>query len=136
MTLEECERDSFIGFGSYFSHREASVGHGVYIGAYCIIGKARLRDHVTIGSQVSILSGTGQHGFSEVGKPIQQQEGTYRKVVVGDNCWIGNGAIVMVNLGVQNVIGAGSVVAKPTGDYEMLVGNPAKCIKKIVDDPS
>lgn len=83
----------------------------------------------TIASRDSILNGKHQHGYKEIDKPIQEQPGVFRKVTIGENSWIGNGAIIMDDLGVQNVIAAGSVVVSKTNDYEILAGNPAKVIK-------
>ncbi len=131
ITLESCARDVYIGFGSYFSHPQARVGHGVYIGAYCIVGMTNIGDQCTIGSGVHILSGKRQHGFREIGKPIQQQPGEFTRVTIGENTWIGNGAIVMADIGRQNVIGAGAVVVKPTEDLKVLAGNPAQVISTI-----
>ncbi len=55
-------------------------------------------------------------------------------VTIGENCWIGNCSIIMANLGRQNVIAAGSVVIKDTGNYEIHGGNPARLIEKFCDD--
>lgn len=132
MTLEECNSNGYIGFGSFFAHPDAKMGEGVYIGAYCIIGKALLGDHTTIGSGVHILSGKRQHGFSEIGKPIQEQKGVFERISIGENCWIGDLSVVMASLGRQNVVGAGSVVTKHFGDFEVLAGNPARVIKNLL----
>jgi acetyltransferase-like isoleucine patch superfamily enzyme len=75
MTLDACSRNAYIGFGSFFAHPHATVGKGVYVGAYCVLGMAHIGDHTTIGSGVHILSGKMQHGFEEIGKPIQEQPG-------------------------------------------------------------
>lgn len=131
MTLERCPRTGYIGFGSFFPHPEVELGEGFYIGAYNIIGMAKIGNHATIASHVSILSGKHQHGYKEIGKPIQEQPGVFRKITIAENCWIGNGAIVMDDLGVQNIVAAGSVVTQKTGDYEILAGNPAKVLKRI-----
>lgn len=131
MTLERCTTKGYIGFGTFFAHPETELGTGYYIGAYNIIGTARIGDHVTIASHVSILSGKNQHGYKEIGKPIQEQPGVFRKINIGENCWIGNGAIVMEDLGIQNVLASGSVVTHKTGNYEILAGNPAKVVKTI-----
>jgi acetyltransferase-like isoleucine patch superfamily enzyme len=131
MTLSTCPRKGYIGFGSYFSQPEVELGTGYYIGAYCIIGKARIGKHTTIASGVHILSGKHQHGYREIGKPIQEQPGVFTQVTIGENCWIGNGAIVMDDLGVQNVVAAGSVVTRASGNYEILAGNPAKVVKTL-----
>jgi acetyltransferase-like isoleucine patch superfamily enzyme len=90
-------------------------------------------EHATIVTGVYLVSGKHQHGCREIGKPIQEQEGRYEKVRIGKNCWIGNGAVVMANLGVQNVVAAGSVVVKDTLDYAVVAGNPATVIR-ILDD--
>lgn len=134
MALERCSSKGYIGFGTFIAHPETELGSGYYIGAYNIIGTAKIGDHATIASHVSILSGKNQHGYKEIGKPIQEQPGVFRKITIGENCWIGNGAIVMDDLGVQNIVAAGSVVVNPTGDYEILAGNPAKVIKNLVLD--
>lgn len=131
-TLQRCPLDGFIGFGSYFTNPEVEMGRGVYIGAFNIIGIASIGDHATIASHVSILSGKQQHGYKEIDKPIQEQKGNFVKIAIGSNCWVGNGAIVMANLGTQNVIAAGSVIAKDTGDYEVWGGNPAVLLKKLL----
>lgn len=131
MTLERCSPGGFIGFGSFFAHPEVELGVGYYIGAYNIIGMAKIGDHATIASHISILSGKNQHGFKEIGKPIQEQPGEYKKLAIGQNCWIGNGAVIMADLGIQNVVAAGSVVIYDSGDYIVLGGNPAKPIKSI-----
>lgn len=131
MTLKCCTPDGYIGFGSFFAHPEAELGIGYYIGSYSIIGKVKIGDHATIASHVSILSGKNQHGYKEIGKPIQDQPGVFIKITIGGNSWIGNNAVVMANIGLQTVIAAGSVVTSQTGDYEVLAGNPAKVIKKI-----
>jgi virginiamycin A acetyltransferase len=131
MTLKQCPLEGYIGFGTFFAHPEVEIGRSVYIGAYCIIGMAKIGDNATIASHVSILSGKKQHGYKEIGKPIQEQKGVFTCVSIGENCWIGNNAVVMADLGVQNVVAAGSVVTKGTGPYEVLGGNPAAVISKF-----
>jgi len=133
MTLERCPRNVYIGFGTFFAHPEVELGAGCYIGAYNIIGMAKIGDHATIASHVSILSGKHQHGYKELGKPIQEQPGVYKKISIGENCWVGNGAVIMDDLGIQNIVAAGSVVTNKTNDYEVLAGNPAKVIKTLTD---
>lgn len=131
-TLARCTQQGYIGFGSYFSHPEAELGTGYYIGAYTIIGKAIIGDHATIASHISILSGKNQHGYLEKGRPIQEQPGSFSTISIGENCWIGNNAVVMADLGQQTVVAAGSVVVAATQGMEVVGGNPAKVIKKIL----
>ncbi|MEG2788356.1 MAG: sugar O-acetyltransferase [Romboutsia sp.] len=52
-------------------------------------------------------------------------------VHIGDNVWIGGGAIIMpgVNIGDNVVIGAGSVVTKDIPSNKIAYGNPCKIIR-------
>ncbi|MGB5229955.1 MAG: acyltransferase [Desulfoprunum sp.] len=131
MTLRRCSSQGYIGFGSFFAHPEAELGIGYYIGAYTIIGKVLIGNHATIASHVSILSGKNQHGFKELGKPIQEQFGFFSEISIGENCWIGNNSVVMADLGRQTIVAAGSVVVSPTQGEEVVAGNPARVVKKI-----
>ena len=111
------------------------IGNGVYIGGNCNIGMCKIHDNAIIASAVCILSGKSQHGYKQIGIPIQQQPGDYQQIVIGDNCWIGHAAIVMANLGKQNIVAAGAVIAKDTGDCEIWAGNPAKMIGDLLNEP-
>lgn len=134
MTLKACPANGYIGFGSFFSHSEVELGAGYYIGAYCIIGMAKIGSHATIGSGVHILSGKHQHEYREIGKPIQEQKRMFKTITIGENCWIGSKAVVMEDLGRQNIVGAGSVVTTYYGDYVILGGNPSRVIGKLSTD--
>lgn len=54
-------------------------------------------------------------------------------VTIGDNVWIGGGAIINpgVNIGDNVVIGSGSVVTKDIPSNCVAVGNPCKVIKSL-----
>jgi virginiamycin A acetyltransferase len=134
MTLKQCPLDGYVGFGTFFAHPEVELGVNYYIGAYSIIGLAQIGNYATIGSGVHILSGKHQHGYKEIGKPIQDQKRVFKKIVIGENCWIGNKAVIMDDLGKQNIVGAGSVVTTYYGDYVILGGNPAKIIEKLTKE--
>ncbi|MCQ5130514.1 sugar O-acetyltransferase [Butyricicoccus faecihominis] len=53
-------------------------------------------------------------------------------VVIGDNVWIGGGAIIMphVTIGDNVVIGAGSIVTKDIPSNVIALGNPCKVIRE------
>ncbi|MCI9631689.1 MAG: sugar O-acetyltransferase [Ruminococcus sp.] len=53
-------------------------------------------------------------------------------VTIGDNVWIGGGAIIMpgVTIGDNVVIGAGSVVTKDIPDNTIAYGNPCRVIRE------
>ena len=120
-TLENCSKDTAIGFGSFFSQREACIGKFVSIGAYSILGKVEIEDHVLIASRVSIPSGKRQHSTEKL---------ILEKVRIGESTWIGEGAIVMADVGQRCIVSAGSVVTRPLPNDIIAIGNPARPLKK------
>jgi acetyltransferase-like isoleucine patch superfamily enzyme len=125
MTLDRCATDCHVGFGTTFSHPDAEIHAGVYVGCRCTVGKVVLERDATVGSNVDILSGRHQHQFQRTDRPIQDQGGCFHRVTIGRNSWIGNSAVVMADIGEHSVIGAGSVVVRPIPARSVAVGNPA-----------
>ena len=128
--LPECHPHSCINWGTVFSSSDVYISEGVYIGARCMIGRVHLEPHVTIGSNVDILSGKRQHRFDDPDVPIQQQGGVYELLTIGQNSWIGNGAVVMANVGQGAIVAAGAVVVQPVSDNTIVAGNPARMVRK------
>jgi maltose O-acetyltransferase len=56
-----------------------------------------------------------------------------RPIAIGDNAWLGGGAIVLpgVTIGEDSVIGAGAVVTKDVPAGVVAVGNPARVIRSL-----
>ena len=128
LTLRRCARNCSIGFGTIFATPEAEIGDGVYIGWHGNIGHTSIGDNTLLGSNVTILSGKHQHHFDRLDVPLRHQGGTYSQVDIGDDVWIGNGAIVMERVGRQAVVAAGAVVIAPVVERSIVGGNPAKVI--------
>lgn len=117
-----------VGFLTILSHRNTTIAKGVYIGPQCNIGMCSIGEDTLIGSGVHILSGSRQHAFQDIEKPIQDQGGVFEKVQIGADCWLGNGSLVMANLGDHSILAAGSVLTKTSAKGDILAGNPAKSI--------
>lgn len=128
-TTSSCHPNVLVGFGTLLSQSEISIGKNTYIGPQCNIGKCRIGKDTLLGSGVHILSGKGQHNFDNLDMPIKDQGGVFEQVSIGDDCWLGNGAIVMANVGDHSVVAAGSVVINDVPEYAIVAGNPAKVIK-------
>ena len=82
-----------------------------------------------IASGVQILSGNQQHARNDEGEISGAEEGVFRTVTIGEQCWIGAAAIVMADVGPGTTIGAGSIVSRPIAPHSVAVGNPARVIR-------
>jgi acetyltransferase-like isoleucine patch superfamily enzyme len=130
-TASHVQWDSFIGFGALFSQVDTDIASGVYIGPQCNIGKCSIGRDTLLGSGVHILSGKNQHRFARTDVPMRDQGGVFEKISIGNNCWLGNGAIVMASVGDGSVVAAGAVVVNEVPAGVIVGGNPAKELKVI-----
>lgn len=121
--------DAVICFGSVFSHPTAVLGRGSYVGLFCCLGDVTLEEDALVGSHVSIINGAAQHGTDRLDVPIRDQPGTWPRITIGRNSWVGDRAIVMADIGKHCIIGAGSVVTRPVPDYAVVAGVPARILR-------
>ncbi|MDM0906260.1 acyltransferase [Clostridium perfringens] len=105
-----------------------SIGQNFHVVSY--------DDNLTIGNNVTISANVFisncEHGYMEIGKHILEQPLLKKHTKIGDNCFIGYGAVILSGsiLGKQCIIGANSVVRGVFPDYCVIVGNPARIVKK------
>ncbi|QDV43219.1 Putative acetyltransferase [Stieleria neptunia] len=128
--LDHCDPTATICFGVLFSKTGARLHQNVYIGPRCMIGLATLDDDVLLGPAVQIPSGPQSHGISRLDVPIRDQSGTLQRISIGRDSWIGGGSFVLADVAEQCVVGAGSIVTKPTQPQTISVGNPARPVGK------
>ncbi len=116
-------------------------GTNITIGARCFanfglvaldVAAITIGDDVQIGPNVQLLTPT--HPL-EPG-PRRDKWEAAQPIVIGDNVWLGGGAIVLpgVTIGENTVVGAGSVVTKDLPADVVAVGNPARVVKQLADD--
>lgn len=114
-----------------------NVGKEVYIGGDLIIAsinsekscRLSIGNRVAIGPRVTLILSSDAN-WSKLADKIPAIKGS---IELGDDCWIGAGVIIMPNvkIGSCSIVGAGSVVTKDVPDNVVVVGSPAKIIKKI-----
>ena len=133
LTLAACGEECCIEFGTRLNQRGIEIGKRVYIGTNCCIGLCRIEDDVMFGSNVDILSGKNQHHFDRLDIPMREQGGELEKIVIGEDSWLGNSAVVMANVGRKSIVAAGAVVVNDVAEFSIVGGNPAKLIKSRIN---
>jgi acetyltransferase-like isoleucine patch superfamily enzyme len=113
---------------------------GIHIGKDCLIGEynvIRGQGGVTIGDRVYTSPFTQiiavNHVFNDPGVPFIEQGITAEGVTIGDDVWLGAGAIITdgVHIGEGAVVAAGAVVTKDVPAHTVVGGVPAKPIRVI-----
>ncbi len=130
LTLEHCAMDCTISFGAFFSRRSARVDSGVYIGAYAIIGAVWLERDCLVGSRASLLSGGQLHAFRN-GKWGPTDFSQETQIRIGEGAWLGEGVIVMADVGPGALVAAGSVVSSAVKPHVVVAGNPARFVRTL-----
>ncbi len=111
-----------------------TIGKGVFINRNfrCAMpkdAKVYIGENTAIGPNVMIE--TAYHGIQ-----LEDRKQTYsRSVVIGNNCWVGAGSIILnnVKIGDNSIVAAGSVVTKNIEKNIIVAGVPAKKIG-IIDE--
>jgi acetyltransferase-like isoleucine patch superfamily enzyme len=128
-----------IGIGSFlWAPKKLDVGNDVYIGKNCTIQvDGSIGNYVLLGNQVGLV-GRWDHDYQAVGSPIRYApwigdedysgKGKERYIIIGDDVWIGYGAIVLsgVEIGRGAIVAAGAIVTKNVEPYSIVAGVPAK----------
>lgn len=130
LTITSCSLNANIGFAVSIAHRETWIEDRVIIISYTSVGRCRIGEGTGIGSGCHIISGKREHAVNSKGIDFSiPMKGS--SIKIGKRVWIGDGCIIMADIGDGAVVGAGSVVTQPIGDYLVAAGNPAKVIKRI-----
>ncbi len=93
-----------------------------------------LEDGVVAAENVYISDNT--HAYNDINRFIRDQEVEYTgEVVIGSGTWIGrNVCIISCTIGKNCIIGAYSFVKHYIPDYCVVVGNPARIVKRYNPD--
>jgi len=104
----------------------------ILIGQRTIIG---VNEYIEIGNDVMISANVSirdtDHNFEDTNIPINKQGIKTKRIVIGNDVWIGYGAVLTKGITINDgaVIGANSVVTKDIPPYAVAVGAPAQVIK-------
>mgnify|MGYP000186091907 FL=1 len=114
----------------FANHLEMGVNS--FINYDCIMlnnAMVKLGDNVLVGPKVSFY--TAMHPIDA--KQREQWLVYAKPIIVEDNVWIGGSATILggVTIGKNAIVGAGAVVTKDVEPNTIVVGNPARVLRKI-----
>ncbi len=115
--------------GAAFDH--IKIGNNVYINSNSLLmarGGITIEDDVMLAANVQLLSNNHDE--------YDRQVLTCKPIHIKKGAWIGAGASILpgVTIGKYAIVGAGAIVTKDVGDYEVAVGIPAKIVKTLDKD--
>ncbi len=128
-----CGPDTVIGVGCLFSTAQVRIDDNAYVGPHCNLGWVHIERDALIAAGVQIPSGPHTHGIAQLDVPIRDQPGVPVCVHVREGAWIGNGAVVLADVGRHAIVAAGAVVTRPVPDYAIVGGVPAVLIRSRQD---
>ena len=116
-----------------FGGKNVFIGDNFYANFNLVLvddGKITIGNNVMIGPNVTIITAEHSTNAEERKKKENQKN---RPVTIGDDVWIGASVTILpgVKIGNRSVIGAGALVNKDVPDDVLVVGVPAKVIKKL-----
>ncbi|OPJ65365.1 acyltransferase [Clostridium chromiireducens] len=108
------------------------IGDRTTFGSDCFFGAAggiEIGNDVVAGQYIRFHS--ENHYYDDMTQLIREQGVTNKGIKIGDNCWIGAGAVFLDGVKVGNgcVIGANTLVNKDLPHNSVAVGNPIRIIR-------
>lgn len=90
-----------------------------------------IEDDVMLALNVMIMD--GMHGFENANEPYKYQPmGRIAPTRIKRGCWIGQNAVILpgVTVGELSIVGANSVVTKDVPPRSIVIGTPARVVKR------
>lgn len=134
VNLYGCEIGDNTKIGTF-----VEIQKGVFIGKNCKISShsficegVEIEDAVFIGHNVCFTNDKVPRATNENGELQTDSDWKLVKTVVKKGASIGTGAVILcgITIGERAIIGAGSVVTKDVPPDTVVVGNPAKYLKR------
>ncbi|AMR32934.1 lipopolysaccharide biosynthesis protein [Mucilaginibacter sp. PAMC 26640] len=107
---------------------DVSIGQNFHIVSSGIM--LSIGSHTTISGNVFITN--VDHDYTAIGEHILKQKYLEKNTMIGENCFIGYGAVLQAGtiLGKQCIVGSNSVLRGTYPDYAVIAGAPAKILKR------
>ena len=108
---------------------EILLGDYFFSNSFCLLsGNIQIGSRVMLGPRVTVW---GREHETDKRFPMMSQDKVSKKIVIGDDVWIGAHAVILKGVSIGNgaVVAAGAVVTKDVPEYAFVAGVPAVVIK-------
>jgi acetyltransferase-like isoleucine patch superfamily enzyme len=114
--------------------KNATVGKNCKISSHTFICEGvTIKDNVFVGHSVTFINDTYPRATTGDGKLQTEADWAVEPTLVEEGASIGSGSTILANvtIGKGAIIGAGSVVTKNVPPNAIVIGNPAKILRKV-----
>ena len=137
INLYGCEIGDETKIGAFVEiQKNAYVGRRCKISSHTFICEGvTIEDHVFIGHNVAFVNDTFPRATTPSGELQMGDDWVVEKTLVKQGASIGSGATILSNvtIGERAIVGAGSVVTRDVPADVIVIGNPARVLRKIDD---
>ena len=130
-----CSIDSNTKVGSFVEiQKDVKIGKNCKISSHSFVcSGVTIEDNVFVGHGVMFTNDLFPRATNLDGSQQTEQDWTLIETFVKKGASIGSNATILcgITIGENALIGAGSVVTKDVPSNTVIIGNPAKAIKKI-----
>jgi len=135
INLYGCEIGDETKIGAFVEiQKNAFVGRRCKISSHTFICEGvTIEDHVFVGHNVAFVNDTFPRATTSTGDLQTAEDWVVEKTLVKKGASIGSGATILANvtIGEHAIVGAGSVVTRDVPPGVIVVGNPARILRRI-----
>lgn len=135
INLYGCEIGDETKIGAFVEiQKNARVGRRCKISSHTFVCEGvTIEDNVFVGHGVTFINDSHPRATTPDGELQTEADWKVEKTIVKKGASIGSGSTILANvtIGEDAIVGAGSVVTKDVPAKTIVVGNPAKVLRKI-----